>query len=98
MLFMVVEKFHDPEAAYARFAAKGRQAPEGARYVDSWVDASGTYCFQLMEAAELTPLMQWVAAWRDIIDFQIYPVVPSKEAVAIFGPEAAAARRGEGGA
>ncbi len=85
MLFMVVERFHDPHATYARFKAKGRQAPPEARYVDSWVDATGTHCFQLMECSELKPLMQWVAAWRDIVDFEIYPVVPSKEAAEIYG-------------
>ena len=34
-------------------------------------------CFQLMECTDARLLQQWVAAWGDLIDFEIVPVVPS---------------------
>ena len=44
MLFMVIERFrdHDGEAVYQRFWEKGCMLPEGLKYVDSWVEVSGT--------------------------------------------------------
>lgn len=88
MLFMVVERFEDPHKVYARFRDKGRQAPPDVQYVNSWIDATGTHCFQLMEADDVKSLMQWVAAWRDIVGFEIYPVVPSKDAAEVYSPSA----------
>jgi hypothetical protein len=86
MLFMVIETLPDPPAVYRRFKEKGRQVPPEVRLVDSWIEASGKRCFQVMECADLKPLMEWVAAWRDIVDFEIIPVVPSRTAAEIFGP------------
>ena len=42
MLFMVIERFkeRDAKAVYRRLRERGRGAPEGLRYVDSWVEAS----------------------------------------------------------
>lgn len=39
MLFMIVERFRngDPVPIYARFRDRGRMAPDGLRYVSSWV-------------------------------------------------------------
>jgi len=50
------------------------------RYVDSWVEADRGRCFQLMEADDATLFPQWVAAWQDLVDFEILPVVKSSEA------------------
>ena len=80
MLFMIIETFPEPAKVYARFREKGRMAPEVVTYVDSWVDVSGTRCFQLMECDDLAPLMQWIAAWSDLGTFEVVPVVPSKVA------------------
>jgi Protein of unknown function (DUF3303) len=88
MLFMVIETFPEPAKVYARFREKGRMAPDGVRYVDSWVDATGTRCFQLMACEDLAPLMTWIAAWSDLATFEVVPVVPSKVAAGIFGPSA----------
>ena len=85
MLFMIIETLPEPHKVYARFREKGRMAPPEVRYVDSWVAASGTRCFQLMECDDLAPLMQWIAAWQDLGTFEVVPVVPSKIAAAIYG-------------
>jgi hypothetical protein len=37
-------------------------------------------CFQVMECDDLALLQEWVAAWSDLVAFEIFPVVPSKQA------------------
>ena len=85
MLFMIIETFRDPKAVYARFREKGRMAPDTVKYIDSWVDVTGRRCFQIMQADDLGALMQWIAAWSDLADFEVIPVVPSKVAAGILG-------------
>ncbi len=82
MLFMVIERFKDGDAApvYRRFRAQGRMLPEGLRYVDSWPTADLTRCFQLMECDEPRLFAQWLAHWQDLAAFEIIPVVTSQEA------------------
>ena len=81
MLFMVVERFRnrDAKTVYRHFRDKGRGLPDGLRYVDSWIETSFDRCFQLMECDDARLLQQWVAAWSDLIEFEIVPVVPSAE-------------------
>ena len=60
MFFMVIERFKRRDLAPVgeRFQRHGRMLPEGVTYRASWMDAAGTRCFQLMEAADaesLTP-------------------------------------------
>ena len=85
MLYMVVEVFKDGNAAplYRRFIDRGRLAPEGVTYVDSWVDAKFERCFQVMETEDPGLLDQWIANWSDLADFEVFPVRRSKEATAI---------------
>jgi hypothetical protein len=86
MLFMVIERFkaRDPAPIYARLREQGRSMPEGLRYVDSWVEANFDRCFQLMECDEACLLMQWMLSWRDLMDFEIVPVVPSQPVQELF--------------
>ena len=81
MLFMVIERFRnrDAKAVYRRFREQGRGAPDGLRYVGSWIEANFDRCFQVMECDDARLLQQWVAVWGDLIDFEIVPVVPSAE-------------------
>jgi hypothetical protein len=81
MLFMVIERFkdRDAKAVYRRLRERGRGAPDGLRYVDSWVEANFGRCFQLMECDDARLLQQWVAFWGDLVEFEIVPVVPSAE-------------------
>jgi hypothetical protein len=84
MLFMVIERFRDSAAVYARFVEKGRLLPEGVIYLDSWVAEDGSRCYQLMECAGGEDLEPWLAAWGDLIDFEVVPVVDSATAAQSF--------------
>jgi hypothetical protein len=87
MLFMVVEHFRDrnPRPVYERARENGRLVPDGLRYVSSWVEANFDRCFQVMECDDLALLMTWIAQWRDLVDFEVVPVVTSAEAARIAG-------------
>jgi hypothetical protein len=82
MLYMVVERFKNQDAlpVYRRFRERGRLAPEGLTYVASWVDESLRRCFQLMETDDRDLLDRWIANWNDIVDFEVFPVMTSREA------------------
>ena len=80
MLYMVVEHFKDAPEIYRRFAEKGRMIPEGLNYVSSWIDADFQKCFQLMETDNSELFDEWIANWNDLADFEVFPVMTSKEA------------------
>ena len=82
MLYMVVEHFRngDPVPIYRRFREQGRLAPEGLNYVSSWVDEKFERCFQLMETDDRGLLDEWMENWEDLVSFEVYPVMSSKEA------------------
>ena len=82
MLYMIVERFRDgdPVPVYRRFREQGRMAPEGLRYVSSWVDEKLEICFQLMETDDVSYVNEWIANWNDIVEFEVYPVITSQEA------------------
>jgi hypothetical protein len=89
MLFMVIERFegNDMVPIYQRLETKGRQLPDGLAYVDSWIEANFSRCFQLMECADARLLQEWVLGWRGTgATFEIVPVVPSREARAVVAP------------
>ena len=81
MLFMVVETFRnrDAKAIYRRFREQGRMAPDGLKYVGSWIEANFDRCFQLMECDDPRLLQDWVLGWGDLVEFEIVPVVPSDQ-------------------
>ena len=78
---MVIERFRnqDAKAVYRRFQEKGRMSPVGLTYVGSWIEANFDRCFQLMECDDVRLLQEWVTSWSDLADFEIVPVVPSKD-------------------
>jgi hypothetical protein len=81
MLFMVIERFKHghPRLVGERFTRSGRMLPEGVVYHASWVDSTGTRCFQLMETPHPELLDAWVSRWDDLIDFEVVPVLTSTE-------------------
>ena len=85
---MIVEHFkeRDPVPVYQRFRDRGRLAPEGLRYVSSWIDEKLERCFQLMETSEPKLLDEWIANWSDIVEFEVYAVILSEEAVERISP------------
>ena len=88
MLYMIVEHFRggDPVPVYRRFRDRGRMAPEGLSYVSSWVTEDFQRCYQVMESDDRRLIDQWMASWRDLIDFEVIPVVTSAAAVAAVSP------------
>lgn len=89
MLYLVIERFknRDAKAVYRRFREKGRMAPEGLIYVESWVETNFDRCFQLMECEDVRLLEQWAVHWRDLVEFEFVPVRRSKEVVELITPE-----------
>ena len=72
---MVIETFRTGSGpVYARLAEKGRMLPDGLRFIDSWLAADGTRCFQLMETARPDLFEPWTAAWADLVAFEIAPL------------------------
>ena len=88
MQFVIVERFRDgdPVPVYRRFRDRGRLAPEGLRYVASWVSQDLASCYQIMECDDRRLLDDWMANWRDIVDFEVIPAMTSAEAQAAVAP------------
>ena len=87
-LYMVVEHFKNKNAVavYRRFRDHGRMAPEGLTYLSSWVDEKLETCYQLMETADPSLLDNWMANWSDLVDFEVRPVLTSKEVAEKIAP------------
>ena len=62
-------------------------APDGVRYVASWVDLEFRRCFQVMEADDQMMLREWTKHWSDLVDFEIVEVRTSEQAAAAITPE-----------
>jgi hypothetical protein len=88
MLFLVIEHYKEGDAApvYRRFRDHGRLAPAGVDYVGSWVTEDLATCYQVMQAADRALLDQWLDSWRDLVDFEVMPVLTSAEALAAIAP------------
>jgi hypothetical protein len=86
--YLVVERFRNGDAVpvYRRFRAQGRLAPEGLRYVASWVAEDFKTCWQVMEADDPALLGTWMEKWRDLVDFEVVPVRTSADAAAAIAP------------
>ena len=78
---MIIETFKGDALARVgeRFAARGRMLPEGVGYEGSWLDEAGTHCYQLMSAPDRVALNEWIARWSDLVEFEVIPVLTSKE-------------------
>ncbi|MEO8622836.1 MAG: DUF3303 family protein [bacterium] len=85
---MIIEHFRNGDATpvYARFRERGRLAPEGLRYVSSWVTEDLQHCYQMMECDDRALLDEWMSAWSDLVDFEVVAVIPSAEAAASMTP------------
>jgi hypothetical protein len=86
--YLVVERFRNGDAVpvYRRFREKGRLAPDGLRYVASWVADDFKTCWQVMEADDPALLETWMGQWRDLVDFEVVPVRTSVDAALAIAP------------
>lgn len=84
MHYMIIENFRNGDArpVYERFKARGRMAPEGLSYVDSWVTSDLRRCYQIMACEDPGLLRQWISAWEDLVEFEVHPVISSSDAAA----------------
>jgi hypothetical protein len=48
-------------------------------YHASWIDAQNSRCFQNIEAPDRESLKPWIAAWNDLVEFEVVPVQTSAE-------------------
>jgi len=86
VLYMVIETFLDPVAVYRRFRDRGRMAPDGLRYISSWVTPDLNRCYQVMECADRRQLDAWIALWSDVVDCEVIGVITSAEAFETIKP------------
>ncbi len=89
MQFMIVEHYRnaDPVPIYRRLRESGRLAPDGLSYVGSWVTEDLARCYQVMECADRALLERWMDRWRDLVDFEVLPVLSSAEVQARVAPQ-----------
>jgi hypothetical protein len=82
MQYMVIERYREGKIkeVYRRFAENGRMMPEGVTYEGSWINESVTVCFQVMSTNQLALLEEWMDQWKDLVDFEVIPVISSEEA------------------
>ena len=62
-------------------------APAGLAYVSSWINDKLDRCYQVMETEDRALLDEWIANWSDIVDFEVYPVITSAQALERIGPK-----------
>jgi Domain of unknown function (DUF3303) len=81
---MVIERYtKGPGPVYQRAAVRGRMLPRGLKYIGSWIDDGGLdRCFQLMETSDPSLFEEWFENWRDLVEFEVVPVIKSSEAAA----------------
>jgi hypothetical protein len=81
MHYLIIEHFRgrDPVPVYRRFRERGRLAPEGLAYVSSWITDDLAHCYQVMACADRALLDEWIERWRDLVDFEVIPVISSAE-------------------
>ena len=81
MRVMVVERFlFGARPVYERLREGGRRLPAGVTFIDSWIDAELGRCWQVMEIDDRAALDAWMAAWSDLVAFEVVPVLSSREA------------------
>jgi len=71
--YMVIETFLPgcKVKIYQRFHEHGRMLPEGLIYINSWLEAHGDRCYQLMETADPGLFEKWISQWIDLTEFEV---------------------------
>ena len=77
---MVIEHFkRGIEPVAKRFHREGRMLPDDVVYHSSWMSANGERCFQLVQSRDARSVEGWTQRWADLCDFEIVPVLTSRE-------------------
>jgi hypothetical protein len=78
---MIIEKFKPGKIkeVYSRFAERGRLAPDDLLYVSSWITDDLSTCYQVMQTENSESLNKWIDNWKDLIDFEVTPVITSQQ-------------------
>ncbi|KAF2663298.1 hypothetical protein BT63DRAFT_461409 [Microthyrium microscopicum] len=72
-IYFVTEHFpDDPTPIYERFREKGRMAPDGLVYINSWVTTDLKKCYQTMECEDRRLLDEWMAHWSDLVRYRTH--------------------------
>lgn len=84
MQYMIIEHFQPGmiKAMYERFEINGRMLPPGVNYINSWLNEPVTVCYQLMESESREALQEWIDQWKDLVEFEVVPVISSAAAKA----------------
>lgn len=71
--YMVTEIFRSGalEQIYRRLKEDGRGLPDGLIFVESWLAADGSRCFQIMETDDPATFDAWMPFWADLVSFEI---------------------------
>jgi hypothetical protein len=80
LLFIVAYEVHDNRRATGRFTKW--TPPAGFEFKGHWVGVNGTG-FALVDAASPAAILAATAAYDDVIDFNVVPVVEITEAVPV---------------
>ncbi len=82
MQYMIIERYKEGKVkeVYQRFDKMGRMMPEGLIYLGSWINEPVTVCYQVMEVEHYELLQEWMDRWKDLVDFEVVPVISSAEA------------------
>ena len=80
--YMIIEHYRPwkTEEIYIRFSEKGRMLPEGVEFVNSWIEVNLQKCYQVMKSNTPEKLVEWIDNWKDLVDFEVIPVLNSQEA------------------
>jgi hypothetical protein len=54
-------------------------APEDLRYVSSWITDNLSTCYQVMETENYSSLELWMDNWKDLMDFEVTPIITSQQ-------------------
>ena len=46
----------------------------------SWVEENFTKCYQKIKSESVEKLQEWIDNWKDLVDFDVIPVINSEEA------------------
>lgn len=81
---MVIETLRgqDGKSLYRRFRDRGRMMPEGLQFINSWVAADLSRCFQLVETEDVTLFQRWIAEWSDLIEYEVVPIAAGTDTAA----------------